>query len=176
MRGELKIDQVKLVEASTLLELAKTTFSEAFADQNNPADFKLYMDSAFTREKITSELHNPLSEFYFATIAGSIIGYLKLNSGLAQSELQDEDGLELERIYLIEEYQGKGIGEQLLSFAIARARSLQKSYIWLGVWEKNTRAINFYERNGFSVFDKHDFLLGTDLQTDIMLRMNLESF
>jgi ribosomal protein S18 acetylase RimI-like enzyme len=102
-----------------------------------------------------------------------VIGYLKLNFGQAQTELQDEKALEIERIYLLKEFHGKNVGQLLYDKALQIARQKNVDYVWLGVWEENRRAINFYTKNGFVEFDKHIFKLGNEEQTDKMMKLNL---
>ncbi len=72
---------------------------------------------------------------------------------------------------MLREFHGKKIGQLLFDKARDCARKLGKTYLWLGVWEENHQAIGFYEKQGFTVFDKHIFKLGEDLQTDIMMRL-----
>ena len=84
-----------------------------------------------------------------------------------------ERALEIERIYVNSEFQGRKIGQLLLSKAISLANEQHLKQIWLGVWEYNPKAIKFYERNGFQEFDKHIFKLGDDEQTDILMRLTL---
>ena len=98
------------------------------------------------------------------------LGYIKINFGTSQSELQDEQALELERIYVSNDQLGKGIGQQLLDKAIETAQIAGLKYIWLGVWEHNLRARRFYDRNGFVQFDKHIFTLGDDDQIDLLMK------
>jgi ribosomal protein S18 acetylase RimI-like enzyme len=132
-----------------------------------------YLDENFNPEKLAAELHNEYSEFYFAFADDKLIGYLKINRGPAQTTAQDDSFLEIERIYVLKEYHGKQAGQVLFETALNRARELQSKYIWLGVWEKNPRAIAFYRKNGFLEFDKHVFILGDDRQTDIMMKLPL---
>jgi ribosomal protein S18 acetylase RimI-like enzyme len=101
------------------------------------------------------------------------IGYLKLNFGAAQTELKNEQSLEIERIYVLKEFHGKNIGQLLYDKAIQIAKEKNVNYVWLGVWEENLRAINFYKKNGYVAFDKHIFKLGDDEQTDIMMKLEL---
>ena len=101
------------------------------------------------------------------------IGYLKVNTASAQTELQPHDTLEIERIYVLEDFYGQGIGLKLLEKSIAIAREKHLKSIWLGVWERNHRALRFYEKNGFQVFDKHIFKMGTDDQTALMMRLTI---
>ncbi|HEY1872444.1 MAG TPA: GNAT family N-acetyltransferase, partial [Chitinophagaceae bacterium] len=119
-------------------------------------------------------LNNENSGFYFATLDNNAIGYLKLNFGQSQTELKDDNSLEIERIYVLKGFHGKNVGQLLYEKAIQIARQRNADYIWLGVWEENSRAINFYKKNGFVQFDKHIFRLGNDEQTDTMMRLKLK--
>lgn len=134
---------------------------------------KKYLETKFSLEKLTSEWQNPDSNFYFAKENETIIGYLKLNTAKAQTELQDPNALEIERIYVIQAFHGKKVGQLLLDFALKKAKQNDNIYIWLGVWEENHRAIRFYSKNGFVVFDKHIFMMGNDAQTDYLMKKEL---
>jgi ribosomal protein S18 acetylase RimI-like enzyme len=81
--------------------------------------------------------------------------------------------MEIERIYVLKEYHGHKIGQLLFEKAISIAKSMEKKYVWLGVWEKNERAIAFYTKNGFTVVDHHLFKLGDDVQTDYLMKRML---
>jgi ribosomal protein S18 acetylase RimI-like enzyme len=153
--------------------LVKKTFFETFAEKNTIENMQKYLEEGFTFEKLTSELLSPNSKFYFASFENKVIGYLKLNFGQSQTELKDDKALEIERIYVLNEYHGKKVGQILYDKAIEIAKHKKADYIWLGVWEENPRAINFYKKNGFEEFDKHIFKLGEDEQTDIMMKLKL---
>jgi len=157
-------------DVKTLQTIGKQTFFETFAADNAEEDMNEYLEKNFTVEKITKELNNPESTFFIAWQDTDAIGYLKLNTGAAQTELQDDTALEIERIYIKSDYQGKKIGQILYDKALETANAQHKKSIWLGVWEENLRAIKFYEKNGFVAFDKHIFKMGNDEQTDIMMR------
>ena len=131
------------------------------------------MDRAFNKEQLLSELENTNSEFYFLLLNDEPVGYLKLNLGAAQSDLHDNNSLEIERIYIDQSQQGKGLGTVLLNKAKERAHELNLQYIWLGVWEKNPGAIRFYERYGFHIFSSHKFRMGDEVQTDLLMRYDL---
>ena len=120
-----------------------------------------------------AELLNEDSAFYFAYADGKLAGYLKLNAAGAQTELNDSDALELERIYAAPEFHGKGVGQALMDKALTIAREQGKSYVWLGVWEKNEKAIRFYNKNGFYKISTHTFVIGDDAQTDYIMRRDL---
>jgi len=170
------IRKVKPEEAANLLALAEFTFRAGFQHLNDPVHFEEYMNKAFNPAKIRQELATPGSSFYFGELDGDLVGYIKLNSGQAQSDLKSEPGMELERIYVKPEYQGKKIGQLLLYKAIKIASEGQFPYLWLGVWEKNEAAIRFYHRHGFSQFGSHTFVLGNDPQTDLLLKLPLNGY
>jgi ribosomal protein S18 acetylase RimI-like enzyme len=166
----------KLIEKpdlNDLLILGKKTFCDAFQHLNNPDDFDAYFSIAFTPEKLLSEIENPDSVFYFVMLGDEQVGYIKLNYGDAQTEFGDGDAVEVERIYILSTYQGAGIGKKLLDFAITNAIENKLRYIWLGVWEHNHKAIRFYEREGFKQFSSHEFALGNDIQTDVLMKKML---
>lgn len=157
-------------EIKALQTLSIRTFTEAFSKDNEEANMQAYLNTNLTEEKLTAEMSHPGSQFYFAVTGDRNIGYLKINFGQAQTDLQDESSLEIERIYILSEFQGKKIGQFLLDQALLIAAEQGLSYIWLGVWDKNQGAIKFYGRNGFAAFDQHPFMLGTEEQTDIMMK------
>jgi len=170
---EIVINKIGLKEITALQTIGRQTFFETFADGNTEENMQKYLEEGFTIDKLTAELTNPDSAFYFATISKNIIGYLKINFGSAQTELKENNAIEIERIYVLIEFHGKKVGQLLYEKALDIAKQKNASYLWLGVWEKNLRAINFYKKNGFIEFDKHIFKLGNDNQTDIMMKLDL---
>lgn len=171
--SEIEVYRIGLNEISQLQEIGRQTFFETFAESNSEENMQNYLSEGFTIEKLTTEINNPNSEFYFAAIENQIIGYLKVNFGEAQTELKDDKTLEIERIYVVKEFHGKSVGQILYDKAIEIANQKKVSYVWLGVWEENPRAISFYTKNGFIAFDKHIFKLGDDEQTDIMMKLKI---
>ena len=135
---------------------------------------QLYLDECLSYKKLSEEISIPNVHFYFAKYANIIIGYLKINIGEAQTELPDGNGLEVERIYVLKEYQGKKIGQYLFDKALQITKEYKLYFLWLGVWEKNIKAINFYKRNGLIEFGSHVFKLGNDEQIDILMKVNLQ--
>ena len=173
MLSPITIQLVCPSETEELLVLSRKTFYDAFEHVNNPEDFEAYTSVAFTHDQLLSEIENPDSAFYFALIDGVKVGYMKLNYASTQAEFQDADGAEISRIYVLADQQGKQIGKQLIDFAINKAIEDKLRYIWLGVWEHNHSAIRFYEREGFVKFSSHEFWVGKDKQTDLLMRKEL---
>ncbi|WP_247234214.1 GNAT family N-acetyltransferase [Telluribacter sp. SYSU D00476] len=171
----IDIKRVTLQDIDQLQKIGRQTFSETFAAVNTEENMNKYLEEGFSTERLTDELTNSSSEFYFAVLDNQVIGYLKLNSGESQTELKDSKALEIERIYVLKEYHGKKVGQLLYEKAMQVARQSDADYVWLGVWEENPKAIRFYKKNGFVEFDKHIFRLGDDEQTDIMMKLPLKS-
>jgi len=171
--AKIKIEKATVKDIIKLQVIGRKTFQETFSESNSEENMKNYLQEGFASEKLTEELNNPNSEFYFALHEDEVIGYLKINFGASQTELKDSKALEIERIYVTQEYHGKNVGKLLYDKAIQIAQHKNVEYIWLGVWEENPRAISFYKKNGFVEFDKHIFKLGNDEQTDIMMKLKL---
>lgn len=169
----IEISKITKDEILQLQEIGRQTFYETFAESNTEDNMKTYLENGFSIDKITAELNDANAAFYFAKIDQRVIGYLKLNFGESQTELKDDKGLEIERIYVLKEFHGQKIGQIIYDKAIEIAKQKNVDYVWLGVWEENPRAINFYKKNGFVAFDKHIFKLGDDEQTDIMMKLKL---
>jgi diamine N-acetyltransferase len=171
----IEIIKVSLNDIDKLQIIGRQTFSETFSPWNSAEDINKYLEEAFSIEKLTSELENVNSEFYFATLDNKTIGYLKLNSGQSQTEIQDDKAVEIQRIYVLKEFHGKKAGQLLCNKAIEIARQKDAEYLWLGVWGENKRAVKFYGKNGFVEFDRHIFKLGNKEQTDLLMKLQLKN-
>lgn len=159
----------------TLNEFSRRTYDEAFRHMNTIENMKAYLDLAFDINKLREELSNNASFFYFLYVDNKLAGYIKINDTVAQTDINDPDSLELERIYVSKEVQGFGLGGVLIKKAISEAKVLNKKYIWLGVWEKNSKAIEFYKKHSFYLTGKHPFIMGGDEQTDLIMRRDVNS-
>ncbi|MDS0524713.1 GNAT family N-acetyltransferase [Clostridium sp. SHJSY1] len=157
----------------SLREVSYNTFNETFKDVNTPEDMNDYLEKAFDINKISEELSNSNSQFYFLYENEELAGYIKINDTEAQTEINDSQALEIERIYVLKEFHSKGLGSILLNKAIEIAKELKKSYIWLGVWEENHKALQFYKRNGFYKIGQHSFFMGDDEQIDFIMKKDI---
>src|SRR5690606_38954950 len=166
----IDIEKVAINDIDQLQKIGRQTFYETFSESNTEENMESYLENGFSTDKLKTELNDKNAEFYFAKIDEKIIGYLKLNFGQSQTELKDDQALEIERIYVLKEFHEKKVGQILYDKALEIATNKNADYVWLGVWEENPRAINFYKKNGFVDFDKHIFKLGNDEQTDIMMK------
>ena len=158
---------------NTLREFAIKTFYETFAHLNTKEDMDAYLENAFNIDNFTNEFNDVDSEFYLLYHNEQLAGYLKLNEAPSQTDFNDKSSLEIERIYVSSEFQGTGLGRFLMKKAIEKAVDRNKKYVWLGVWEKNEKAIRFYKKNGFYEIGTHTFTVGEDVQTDYVMRKDL---
>jgi diamine N-acetyltransferase len=165
-----KLDASNAVE---LQQMAIQTFKETFEAVNTPENMDLYIANAMSLTVLEAELSKSEAVFYFILVDNEPAGYCKLNFNAAQTELKKAETSELERIYVLKAFQGKQLGKLLMDKAIATAKKHYKKLLWLGVWEHNNKAINFYKKLGFTVFGSHDFYLGTDRQTDLLMELKL---
>ncbi|UQD56578.1 GNAT family N-acetyltransferase [Flavobacterium sp. K5-23] len=170
----IEIKKASLSDLDLLRTISINTFIETFSDVNSVENMDNYVRDNFNTEQLTSELLNPDSHFYLATIENETLGYLKLNFGKAQTEIINEQAMEIHRIYVLQEFHGKKLGPLFMEQALLIANQKNVDYIWLGVWEENHRALNFYKKNGFVEFDSHVFTLGDDQQTDLLMKLQIK--
>jgi diamine N-acetyltransferase len=156
-------------DANLLAELGARTFEDTFAADNTREDMAAYLASAFTPEQLTVELAHPASIFLIAEVDGVAAGYAKLHAGEAATGVADDKSIELVRLYVSREWLGRGVGEALMRACLNYADSAEHKSIWLGVWERNERALRFYRKWDFQAVGERGFQLGSDLQRDIVM-------
>lgn len=172
--SSIEIKKASLSDIEILQKIGKQTFIETFAAVNTPENMANYLEESFNTNQLTTELNNPDSQFYLAILENEVIGYLKINFGKAQTESINDNALEIHRIYVLKQFHGKKIGQLFVDKVLEIVNEYPAEYIWLGVWEENHRAIAFYTKNGFAEFDKHIFTLGDDVQTDLLMKLQLK--
>lgn len=171
--GPIIIRKATIADIEIIQKISTQTFIETFAEANTPENIENYLLENFNLEKLASEINNPESAFYLATLNNNTIAYFKLNFGNAQTEFYNAQSMEIHRIYVLKEFHGKKIGQLLLNNAIKIGQESGVETIWLGVWEKNHKAIQFYNNNDFVEFDKHNFTMGNEVQTDLLMELKI---
>jgi ribosomal protein S18 acetylase RimI-like enzyme len=167
------IKECSLEDIKKIKYVGEKTFHETFSNENVDEDMEKYLKENFSYGQIESELKNSSSRFYIVENSDKVLAYMKLNFDKAQTETGHDNTLEIQRIYVLQEYKSKHIGKMLMEKAIEIAEKRNLNYIWLGVWEHNINAIKFYEKQGFEKFDTHIFKLGEDEQTDNLMKLTL---
>lgn len=170
---DLSLKKCTANDLDELRALSEQTYYDTFAAMNTPENMAAYLKEAFAPEKLAAELADPASSFYFLYADGALAGYLKLNEAPSQTDINDAATLEIERIYVRAHYQGQGLGRFLMTQAIQMAKARKKRAVWLGVWEKNARALRFYRANGFAPIGTHSFTMGDEVQTDFIMQKEL---
>ena len=153
-------------DASALAELAARTFAETFAADNSPEDLNAHLESSYGVAQQSAELADPDVLSLLAYRNAELIGFAQVRRTPAPSCVVEEHPIELHRFYLARSAQGTGAAAPLMLEVRAAAEALGGRHLWLGVWERNPRAITFYVKSGFNKVGSHDFIVGSDRQTD----------
>jgi ribosomal protein S18 acetylase RimI-like enzyme len=161
-------------DAELIADLSRQTFYETFASQNTKENMEKFMSEQFTREKLIREVNEPWLFFFLALIDNEPVGYVKMREGAVPMELIHECSIEIARIYSVQDQIGKGVGRKLMQTCHDVAKQRKKEILWLAVWEKNRRAIDFYTRWGFEKFGEQDFILGDDVQRDWLMKKTID--
>ena len=169
----INIKKCTLEDSHTLQEISYETFNETFKDQNSPENMNAYLEEAFNIKQLEKELSTISSQFFFVYFNHEVAGYLKVNTNEAQSEDMSDESLEIERIYVKNEFQKNGLGKYLFNNALDIAMELNIKEVWLGVWEKNENAIAFYKKMGFDQTGVHSFTMGDEEQMDFIMTKTL---
>ena len=171
----ISIREATIDDAVMIADISRQAFYDTFFADNSESDMKKFLDEQFTRGKLILEVGAPDNKFILACDGDEVAGYAKLREGKSHTTLSGLRTLEIARLYAVKEQIGKGVGKVLMQACIDEAIKRSKEVIWLGVWEKNKRAIDFYHRWGFEKFAETEFLLGDDLQNDWLMRKSLSA-
>lgn len=169
----IRIRKASISDLEIIQEISTKTFVETFAAANTPENLENYIQENFNAAQVASEINNSESIFYLANLGTNTLGYLKLNFGKAQTEIHSLEAMEIQRIYVLKAFHGKKIGQLFLNHAVKLGQQSGVDSIWLGVWEENHKAIEFYSKNDFADFGKHTFTLGDEVQTDILMELRI---
>jgi diamine N-acetyltransferase len=170
---ELSIIVAGPEHAELIADLSRQTFFDTFAPSNTKEDMDLFMEVQFTKKALIEEVGADGNIFLLAFREGEPVGYVRMRESASPEQLGSLPAIEIARIYTVQKTIGKGVGSALMEKCLEIANAKHKQLIWLGVWENNTRAIDFYTRWGFTKFGEHPFILGTDMQTDWMMVKHL---
>lgn len=165
----MEIRPATLADAGPLRDLAERSFRAAFEAQNDPADLDAYVAETLSLARVRAELADAANRFLVAVDGDALLGYAKLRDGAVDACVTGPAPIEIERIYAAPEAVGTGVGRALMQACLDAAASMGRQTVWLGVWERNDRAIAFYERWGFEAVGTHGFQLGSDAQTDVVM-------
>lgn len=170
----IEIKKVTISDAQVLALLARSTYVESHGhfihDQN---DLQEYANEAFSVSKTKKDLSDPNNLFYIVYVEGLPVGYLKLVLDTDCEHLTSSNNCRLERIYILRDFIPLKIGQQLLSFAEAKAREFKQETLWLSVYTENERAIRFYQKNEFKEVGSMDFFVNETNYENLVYSKNL---
>ena len=169
----LSIRHATAKDAGLIADLSRQTFYDSFAQQCSKEDMELFLQLQFTKGRLMLEVGSSENIFLLAYNEDEVAGYAKLRDAKHPPALGTGNALEIARLYAATHMIGKGVGKRLMEASLQIAKEQQKEVIWLGVWENNFRAIDFYTGWGFEKFDECDFILGNDLQRDWLMKKQL---
>lgn len=156
-------------DARKLAELAEQTFRETFGEVNTLEDMDIHCQRSYGEAIQLAEISNPHMVTLVSEKDGDLIGFAQLRWGAAPDCVSARFPGEIQRLYVASRWHGKGIAQELMSASIAQFEERKSDIVWLGVWEKNPRAISFYRKFEFTEVGEHVFRLGTDSQRDVIM-------
>lgn len=171
--NNIQIRVARIEDAELIADLSRQTFIETFAARNTKENMDKFLKESFSEEILINEVGAPNNIFLLASEDEQPVGYVMLKEDNNPPELSGIKSIEVSRIYITQSYLGKGIGKLMMKECINIAIERKKDFIWLGVWEHNIRAIDFYLKWGFQKFSTHIFKLGDDNQTDWLMKKSL---
>ena len=173
MEKTIEIKPAGRPEADLIADIARKTFMETYGEMNTPENMEAYLNSQFSDEKLLEELQHPRTRFFLAYLDGIPAAFTKVRDDRKAKKLEEIRAIEIQRIYVLQEYQGFSLGKAMLDMIKELARKDGYQTIWLQVWQKNNKAIRFYQKAGFTVFETASFLLGSSSQQDFLMRYDL---
>ncbi len=155
-------------DAKLLCELSAVTFFDTFKGTCTDEDMQEFIEQYFNEKQIYEELQDPYDFYFIIFLEDMAAGYIRIKEDKTDiDEIKNKKGIELKRIYVLKEYHSKKIGAMLMQFALDFAVENGYELLWLGVWEHNHKALNFYKKFGFrDTGFKHPFPIGNTPQTD----------
>ncbi|HZH16228.1 MAG TPA: GNAT family N-acetyltransferase [Archangium sp.] len=169
----VRIRPATLADAATLTELGTRTFRDTFAADNTPENVEAFLATHYRPDIQEVELKDPRNLYLLAEVSGVPAGFALLRDGASVQGVQAERPLNLSRLYVDRSFLGAKVGAALMLRCLEEGRARRHDVLWLGVWERNARALAFYSRWGFTEVGEMRFLLGDDPQRDLVLALAL---
>lgn len=170
MQPAILIRRAEEDDAPALSVLAEKTFRDAFADSNTSANMQLHCTANYGHDLQLAEIRDSRRETWLVESDGSLVAYVQLRLDATSPMISGDRPVEIQRFYVQASHHGSGLAHQLMAHVLARAKAAGSAILWLGVWERNPRAVAFYRKWGFEVVGELTFHLGDDPQRDFMMR------
>ena len=171
----VQIEKCNIGDLNSLQQISIQTFRETYTQDNGSAVFEKHIESTFNSTRLSQDLNSANSSFYLLRSSDLVLGYFKINWGAQQSTDMGPSFLEIERIYLLKSAQNKGYGSLMINHIVTIAKEKKFTSIWLGVWQKNPKAIQFYKKMNFIISGSHVFMLDNEAQEDYIMQRSLKA-
>ena len=169
----MRIARARHEDLTPLRELAVATNIDTFGPYNTPENMAVFLKESYSMERLERDLGEKGAVIYLAWLDDKLAGFVRLRINDEASRWLGDNHIELHRLYVHPDHQGKKIGSKLMETALAHASDLGHEWIWLGVWERNFNAQKFYASWGFERFAEHICPVGDDPQIDWLLRKKI---
>lgn len=160
-------------DTEAICVLAEKTFRDTYTEFNTPENMEIHVAKNFSTEAILADLQNNQNQYFIIELETKIVAFAKLVKDHSTKGLANKKVVEIERFYVDKNLHGQQLGRKLMDFCMNWAKENNFETIWLGVWENNQNAMQFYKKMGFEFLDKHVFVLGTEVQTDFTMKKDL---
>ncbi|HSZ09478.1 MAG TPA: GNAT family N-acetyltransferase [Steroidobacteraceae bacterium] len=174
MPAEIRIRRAEKDDALELSVLAERTFRTAFAESNTAANMQLHCATTYGYALQLAEILESGRETWVAEADAGLLAYVQLQFDATSPTISGERPVEILRFYVDASHHGTGLAHQLMAHVVARAQAAGSTVLWLGVWERNPRALAFYKKWGFDVVSEHIFTVGNDPQRDLIMRRDVQ--
>jgi GNAT superfamily N-acetyltransferase len=175
MQSGIPIRRVGEDDALELSVLAERTFRTAFAESNTAANMQLHCATTYGQALQLAEIRESSLETWVAEADARLVAYAQLRFDAASPMISGERPVEIQRFYVDASHHGTGLAHQLMAHVVARAKAAGSATLWLGVWERNARALAFYRKWRFDAVGAHIFMVGNDPQRDLIMRRDVQS-
>jgi len=170
MTSDVTIRRATESDAGALAALAERTFRDTFGDVNTPQDMQRHCNANFSASIQLEEIRAADRDTWLAEADGLLVAFAQLRRGAAPPAVGGARPLEIQRFYVAAGHHGRGVAHDLMQHVLSQAEAQAVDVVWLGVWEKNPRAVAFYRKWGFEIVGDHVFTLGEDRQRDLLMR------
>lgn len=145
--------------ARIISAISTQTFLESHGHSAPKSDIEAYTSLKFSEAQMAEELSEPQNQFFLGYRDGQLAGYSKLVVNATDPNGYGNNSAKLERLYVLAESMGSGLGEALFQKVVKQAKLNGQTGIWLFVWKENHRAIRFYQKRGFDIVGAHNFAI-----------------
>jgi diamine N-acetyltransferase len=163
------IRRATIEDAAALAALGRRTFIDTFGDDNSADDLVAFVDGAYGEPIQQEELASSHLTYFLAEADGVPVGFAMVRRDRSSPFVDDPTAIELQRLYVDRAWHGTGLAQALMATCLELAVAGGAGSLFLGVWERNAKALRFYAAQGFTAVGSHTFMVGRDAQTDLVM-------